>query len=308
MWALSRGRRQPDEIVVVDQSDDERTRQLLDQPGARDVPFTYARQAPLGLGAAQNHGCALARGEILAVTDDDCIPDARWLECIGDVFGRSPGLAALSGRVLPLPPAGECVEPVASRTSPVARSFSGKDLPWRVGSGNNFAVKREWFARVGGCDERLGPGSPGRGAVDMDLFYRLLRAGGPILYEPACLVHHQRQTRDGRMQRRYPYGYGMGACLSQLLVEGDLYALRMLAAWLRLRGRALMGGLRRREATRVLEELRVISGTLVGLLHPLRRLASTAAVSPRMSHGGIDRRLRSSARRLPEGPRRRRRR
>jgi len=261
----------PGEVVVVDQSDDDATRALVDRLAADGLRVAYERQPPLGLGAAQNRGADLVSGEVIAVTDDDCIVDPGWVQRIADAFESEPGLAAVTGRVLPLPPAGDRTEAVATRPSEVARRFRGKALPWLVGSGNNFAVRRTWFKAIGGCDVRLGPGSPGQGAVDMDLFYRLLRAGATIAYDPACLVHHERQTPAGRMERRYPYGYGIGVEVAQLVLERDLYGLRILAAWLPARMRALAAGARRGDATRVGEEAAILRGTVAGLLHPLRR-------------------------------------
>ena len=79
-------------------------------------------------------------------------------------------------------------------------------MPWDVGSGNNFALRRSAWTAIGGCDERLGPGSPGRGAVDLDLFHRILTAGGSLLYDPSCVVHHERDTPQARLARRGPYG------------------------------------------------------------------------------------------------------
>jgi glycosyltransferase involved in cell wall biosynthesis len=265
--ALAAGACPPAEIVVVDQSDDERTRAVAD---GYDGPgrMVYARQRGSGLGRAQNLGFARASGEVIAVTDDDCVADSGWLERIEAELARRPEVAAVCGRVLPLPVAGAQTEPVASRTSAEPRRFAGRCLPWLLGSGNNFAVRRSWFVRIGGCDERLGPGTAGRGAVDMDLFYRLLRAGAVVRYEPACLVHHERATPAGRRARRFPYGYGMGACCAFALLDGDVFALRMLGRWLALRLRALRGA----DSTGAREELLVLAGTLSGLAHPLRLL------------------------------------
>jgi GT2 family glycosyltransferase len=287
--ALASGVRPPDEIVVVDQSADERTRAVVEAfDGSSRV--AYARQRGSGLGAAQNLGCSLASGDLLAVTDDDCLPDPGWLARVEEEFERWPELAALCGQVLPLPAVGERTEAVASRTGTVARHFEGPNVPWLVGSGNNFAVRRAWFSRIGGCDERLGPGSPGRGAVDMDLFYRLLRAGGAVRYSPACLVRHERATPAARRARRFPYGYGMGACCTFALLDGDPFSVRMLGGWLALRGRRLAGAARDRDGVRVREELLVLAGTLIGLSHPLRLLVSRRSGAHKREHARFGRR------------------
>ena len=168
---------------------------------------------------------------------------------------------------------------MSSRTGAARREFSGKSLPWLVGSGNNFAVRREWFERVGGCDPRLGPGTPGQGALDMDLFYRVLRAGGPGRYEPGALVHHERVTRRARRERRWLYGHGMGAMCVIRLRERDLFGFRLLAGWVALRGRLLASGLMGGRWETIGEEALVLGGTAAGMVHAglLRGTAETRA-------------------------------
>ena len=139
-----------------------------------------------------------------------------------------------------------------------------------MGSGNNFALRRDWFERVGGGDERLGPGTPGQGALDIDLFYRVLRAGGRALYDPDAIVRHEPATRSGRLERRRPYGFGMGAACGLRLREGDLYAIRLLAGWLGLRLRVLAAGLLARRWEALREEGLVLGGTAAGIVHGLR--------------------------------------
>ncbi|CAN5152846.1 hypothetical protein BH23GEM2_BH23GEM2_11700 [soil metagenome] len=221
----------------------------------------------------------------MAVIDDDCIADSEWLTVILDTLSAHESPDVVTGRVLPLEPVGERVCPVASRVSPRAAEFVGKTMPWPVGSGNNFALKREWFLRIGGCDERLGPGSPGQGGVDLDLFYRLLRAGACIRYEPRSLVYHERDTRAGRLARRPMYGHGMGVCCVLRLREGDLFAVRMFVQWMFMRSRKLAGGARRRDWETVKEETLMLSGTLRGLWHGMWNAAVNRNVRGVASRG-----------------------
>jgi len=207
---------------------------------------------------------------LIAVLDDDCVADFGWIEQLERAFAADPELALLGGRVLALPAAGERTFAVASRTSTKRREFSRPSAPWQVGSGNNFALRRDWFERVGGGDERLGPGTPGQGALDIDLFYRVLRAGGRALYDPDAIVRHEPATWSGRLERRRPYGFGMGAACGLRLREGDLYAIRLLAGWLGLRLRVLAAALLARRWEALREEGLVLGGTAAGIVHGLR--------------------------------------
>lgn len=273
--ALRAGDRQPAELVVVDQGRGGSARPVVEPHRAEGWSVVYLAQEPRGLAAAQNAGVRAAGSAVVAVTDDDCIPDPRWLEVVSRTFAGAPGVDVLTGRVLPAPPCGEKVMPVSTRPSTVRREFRGKQVPWHLGSGNNFALRREWYLRVGGCDERLGPGAPGQGGVDMDLFYRLLRAGARVRYEPEALVLHERQTPASRRARRPMYGHGMGACCGLWLRDGDPYAARVLGEWLllRLARVARPADTGRRDAVR--EEIAVLGGTLRGLLFGLRRGGGT---------------------------------
>ena len=63
--------------------------------------------------------------------------------------------------------------------------------------------------RIGGFDERLGPGTWTEAAEDLALFDRLLHAGGAGRYEPQALVLHE-QWRARRAVVRLDWGYGKG--------------------------------------------------------------------------------------------------
>ena len=266
--SLAAGAMHPDEIIVVDQAQGAEASEVAAEASRAGLRIEYVRQEGRGLGRSQNEIFRRARYAVVAVIDDDCVADARWLAAIVSAFAEG-SVDAVAGRVMPMEPEGERRFPVSSRTSTERRDFTGPSLPWLVGSGNNFAVAREWLARIGGCDERLGPGSPARGGVDMDLFHRLLRAGARLRYEPDAIVHHERQTRAERLARRPMYGRGMGACVGLWLRQGDSHALRVLGAWLLLRTRLAAAALRRRDWLGVREELMMLRGTVGGLGHGL---------------------------------------
>ena len=263
--SLRANRVQPAEVVVADQSPGPETRSVVAAAGAR-----WIEGGGNGLAGGQNAAFRHATMPLIAVLDDDCVADCGWIEELERAFASDPELALLGGRVLALPAVGERAFAVASRTSLKRREFSRASAPWHVGSGNNFALRRDWFERVGGGDERLGPGTPGQGALDIDLFYRVLRAGGRALYDPDAIVRHEPVTRSGRLERRRPYGFGMGAACGLRLREGDLYAIRLLAGWLGLRLRVLAAALLARRWEALREEGLVLGGTAAGIVHGLR--------------------------------------
>src|SRR5918996_719921 len=146
--ALAKGEVLPAEVVVVDQSRDERTHRVVEERRGGPLSLIYVRQDAQGLAVAQNAAVARTAQPVVAVTDDDCIPAPGWLAVIEKAFAE-PGLDGLGGRVLPLEPEGDKIYPVSSRTSTVRRDFQGWAAPWEMGSGNNFAVRRQVWDRIG---------------------------------------------------------------------------------------------------------------------------------------------------------------
>lgn len=268
--ALLMGQTLPAEILVVDQSLDDTTATLVEQRQNDAVPVIYIRQKDSGLSASRNAAITAASRPILAVTDDDCVPERKWVAVVDQVFCAAGAPDALTGRVLPLDNDAPDLHSVSLRPDVTPKNFHGKTIPWYVGTGGNFAVKRKWFERIGFYDERLGAGSPGRAAEDADLMYRLLRAGARIRYEPSAVIYHSQQDRNRRLSTRLGYGHGIGALCSLWLRRRDGYALRMLAAWLIDTSRELADAALHRQWFEAYQRLLGLGGTFKGLLYGMR--------------------------------------
>lgn len=279
--ALFGGRAAPCEVIVADQSAGPGTRDAVEERASRGLPIVHLPLPRRGVSRARNAGVATATSSIVAFTDDDCVPDDAWLVELLGVLQGDPGAAAVAGRVLPLGPPAPQLHAVASRTRARPADHRGPALPWRVGTGGNIAVRREWLERVGGWDERLGPGAPGRAAEDVDLIRRLLRSGARIRYTPAALVLHERVDERGYRASRRRYGFGMGAAAGLWMREGDPLAPLMLVAWLGERLRLLGGALLHGRAPAARAEARMLTGALDGVYQGLRLGSAWKRTSPR---------------------------
>jgi hypothetical protein len=224
----------------------------------------------------------------VSIIDDDCVPDARWLEVAAARQAAAPGPLIIGGRVLALPAVDDRTVPLALRESTARVTLSTVGMPWDLGTGGNFAVTRDSYLQVGGNDERLGTGTPGRAGNDLDLFRRLMRSGVEASFEPDMVVLHERATPAEYRGRSWTYGFGLGACFSLWYMDGDRWALRALARWVKMRTRLLAVAVRRRGS--VTDELRVMLGTVHGLWYGWR-LGPRASSRGRVPHPapGIDR-------------------
>jgi glycosyltransferase involved in cell wall biosynthesis len=219
------------EVRIIDQSDNERTREILAPLlGSR---VSYLSSASRGLSIARNLGIASARGELIALTDDDCRVSRTWIGDLAAGFGIDERIGVVFGNVLAGPGDRSCGFVTAYvRTAPyLARSVRDKH---RVeGIGASMAIRRAVWERLGGFDPLLGAGAPLKSAEDTDFTIRALLAGY-FVYDSAqaTVTHHGFRTwRDGQPLVR-DYLYGIGATLMKHLRCGHwrvLYVFGRLA-------------------------------------------------------------------------------
>ncbi|MGB1583503.1 MAG: glycosyltransferase, partial [Solirubrobacterales bacterium] len=74
--------------------------ETLEQRFAGDARVRYHEEHRPGLSAARNSGAGVARGEIIAFTDDDVVADRRWVASIAAVFD-DPTVDCVTGMILP---------------------------------------------------------------------------------------------------------------------------------------------------------------------------------------------------------------
>jgi hypothetical protein len=105
-----------------------------------------------------------------------------------------------------------------------------KSVPtWTLGATANAAFRASIFSdpAIGLFDEALGAGTPAGCSEDTDLFYRVLRAGYRLIYEPRAFVwHHHRSDMPGLRRQIYAYAKGHVAYqLTTLTRDRDWRAL-----------------------------------------------------------------------------------
>lgn len=221
------------EVLILDQSRAPVPPPSLDDAGGPRVRHILCPRR--GKSAALNVGISVARGSLLAFTDDDCRVAPDWLEVMATADG---GVCVLTGRVVAGETEGEAAAAAPSLRDDAAERVYRRPASRDVLFGNNMAIPAEILRRVGPFDEALGPGTPAPAAEDNDLGYRLLKSGIPIRYLPAMVVVHRSWRGEREQVGLYlGYGVGQGAFYRKHLARRDLHMLSRMARSLWSAGR-----------------------------------------------------------------------
>jgi GT2 family glycosyltransferase len=209
------------DVLVVDQSDDGRTRDAL-APFLGRPRFQYKASARRGLAAGRNEGIAGCQSEFIAMTDDDCEVETGWLremvnaflvnERIGVVFGNV--IAGAHDKNLGFIPAYSQPEPY------LATSITAKH---RIeGIGASMGIRRSTWRALDGFDENFGAGSRFCSAEELDFTVRALLRGYAAYAAPAArVIHHGFRSWESGQALIWGYLYGIGGMFGKLLRAGE---------------------------------------------------------------------------------------
>lgn len=181
--ALSHQRYPPNkwELIIVHND----SRPLTIPISCGDVETRVAWQPKPGPAAARNMGVELARGEIIALTDADTIPDEQWLTAGANYLAANPQVAI---------GAGEIARPVDLRTASAIALFDAVTyLQQRTYVERhsacvtaNMFIRKEVADSVGGFDEAFSDNS----YDDWDWVVRAVSSGFSIEFIQDAIVLH----------------------------------------------------------------------------------------------------------------------
>ena len=233
--SLARCRPLPAEVVVVDQSGDAATAEVV---AACDLPLArVVKSSGRGRSLAFNEGLRAAAHAAVMATDDDCEVREDWIRAGAAALAAAPD-AIVTGQVLP----GRGDPRAVPSTIAFDRvsDFTGQ-REWGVLYTGNMAGPRDALLAIGGFDERVRPS-----AEDCDVCYRWLRSGRRLLRDPGLVVWH----RDWRSPEQLvalhrDYQRGLGVFYAKHLRAGDRHFAAVVATdlyqWARSLAAAALG-------------------------------------------------------------------
>jgi GT2 family glycosyltransferase len=235
--SIAAGTTWPQELIVVDQGQRDEVAAWIADLRAGGLNARHLPSSQRGIAAATNRGLEQVRTPYVAVTHDDCRVRSNWLTRLA---ARLPevGDAVLTGRV---EPAGDGIV-LTVKIADEPAVYRAPLLDGDVLFPPNMAFPIRLLQRVGAFDEHRSLLTAGE---DNDWAYRALRAGIPIVYDPAVTVGHLARFTHSDLPALYRrYARGQGAFYGKHLRRGDSFiarrALRDLlrAPWRLLRGLA----------------------------------------------------------------------
>lgn len=177
-----------------------------------------------GLDWARNRAIVEARGSIIAYTDDDVVVDVGWVRALARLFAENTEVMAVTGLVVPYELETEAqllfeqyggfgrgferhwyqVDREGNQRTASLHGWTGK-----FGTGANMAYRRSLFEQIGPFDPALDVGTPTNGGGDIEMFFRVLKHGYTLVYEPSAIVRH-RHRRDYPSLRTQIANNGVG--------------------------------------------------------------------------------------------------
>ena len=185
------------EVIVVDGMSNDGTYELL-QELQRKYNFVLLRNPKINAAAGRNVGIKHAKGKFIAFIDGDAYAHKDWLSSIKKVFERVDTHGVGGPDLLPEDAYFKSRAIGLVMTSPLARGgrFNPSTQHAMMEEERfvdhiptcNLCLRREIFDKVGLFDESFVKGQ------DLELSYRIRKAGYKLFYSPSVkVVHHRKQ-------------------------------------------------------------------------------------------------------------------
>ncbi len=184
------------EVVVVDNDVEESGRGVCENFKSATVPIRYFTNSIRNLSEVRNSTMENAKGDLLAFIDDDeWAGDDQWLGRLIETLDQHQA-DVVFGRVI-------VHYPESAPGWIVAGDLFGKDSHphgsrQKKGATSNALLKAHWFKEKG---FKFDPFFGKSGGEDTDLFHRIYKAGGKLIYDAHAVV--EETVEEDRLNLEY---------------------------------------------------------------------------------------------------------
>lgn len=183
--------RQKYEIIIVDDGSTDETYEML----KRIKDIRVFRQNNKGPAAARNLGIKKAKYDLIAFTDDDCLPQKNWLKKIAGYYKKHPGLAGVGGiAYTPL----KMIKPLTHHALPL-NDAKLNALKFRFPPTCNVSYKKHTIIKAGMFHENFDAPT----TEDVDLFIRVSKIGEVIFDRNLAMLHSAGKSTVRKQIKRF---------------------------------------------------------------------------------------------------------
>jgi len=188
----------PVEVIVVDDGSVDEA--AVDAAVGDRHRVRVVRSGGAGPAAARNVGAALARGDVVAFTDDDCRPGPGWVAAIGDrIAGGAVAVAGPTRNARDDDPWATASQLITDHLADHSRRGGAPFAPT-----SNVALRRDLVDGL-----RFDESFPLAAGEDREWCDRLATAGHRLEWAPDAWVdHHQELSARGFWDQQVRYGRG----------------------------------------------------------------------------------------------------
>ena len=192
------------EIIVIDNLSNDDSMEM-----AKKYTDRVILERHKGISFTKNTGLKVAKGEFVATTDADCIPDKNWLEELIKHF-NDPLVGSVGGtNILPNNASDfeKCIDFLLRTLGSIFKSKYVSDIRYVTETfhnpGCNVMYRKSILQELGGFNERF------LTVEDEELDFRIRKRGYKILFTPFAKVYHNRRSNWKKFVKQV-YRYAIG--------------------------------------------------------------------------------------------------
>jgi glycosyltransferase involved in cell wall biosynthesis len=199
------------EVIVIDNDCTDDTRRVIEQRSRTYSNLKAGFQEKPGAGPTRNTGLRLAKGELVVFIDDDVHAEPGLIQAHVDQHQRNPNVSVIGAVTIPW---GDTTEPFLRylRDHRIFNPYTPSKGPIDFSYYHtcNVSTPTDVLQKVGGFNEVFTI----YGMEDIELGYRLEKAGSRMIFAPeAKAVHYRFPTYDEFIDRCVQAGYSLGQLL-----------------------------------------------------------------------------------------------
>lgn len=205
--SLYRQTQSPDEIIVVDNSNNQTAKDSVAYCQKLNPHIRYYHEPRLGSPCVRNRGINLATNDLLAFIDDDCIADRNWVEEIlrsqggkKELVLQGKNLNGLQNNIY------ACVEHYYTEFIFQSRFYQQKGIIYSLGlDTKNFSIRKSLIKKHRTYFDKVF--SPFSIYEDIDFADQIRKYGMNIVYNHKMIVtHYGRGTLINHVRREFKKG------------------------------------------------------------------------------------------------------